>query len=337
MAVLWIQAYPSDGRGQRFPFDLPKLAYYRRCVHVYGQVEQWLQTSHPRSRQQRHFEKLHQLLSPIVQSPAFRRAVRDIECVQDDFARLRRVLRVLPADGPAGLVHDLAFETLAEVEACEQDAAEFREALRERAEPHSSATDLQRKAAALMLTQLDAYWPELLGHALVTENGGLLLVDRTNNGQEQTHRFLKRSRRRVHGRGSVKHDLERWPAERALVYNLRSPLYVETVYGSLDAAPQRFADVLDQVAEVRASAEPEEASVRLTHNLRKGPAVLDHITRIRRLLLAEPKDPESARNGWIQRLAAAIAREVRDSSCAAGCAQRAWKTVWSFATPMHTS
>jgi len=299
VAILWIQAYASDGRGQGFPFDLPKLAYYRRCVHVYEQVEQWLQTSHPRSRQQRHFEKLHQLLTPIVQGPSFRKAVRDIECVQEDFDRLRSVLRVLPAHGPGGMVHEDAWETLVQVEAREKEAAEFREHLRERAESKSRATDLERTTASIMLTQLDEYWPDLFGHALVTDNGGLLLVDRTNNAQEREHRFSKRCRRRIHGRSSVKHDLERWPAERALVYNLRNPLYVDTVYGSLDAVPERFAEVLGSVAEVRAAAEPEEATVRLTRKRRKQSSTLDHIATIRRLLVPKPKDSKGAGDGEI--------------------------------------
>jgi len=40
---------------------------------------------------------------------------------------------------------------------------------------------LQRRNARLLLRQLDKYWNALFGHALVTHNGGLLLVARTNN------------------------------------------------------------------------------------------------------------------------------------------------------------
>ena len=50
LAILWIQAYRSDGRGQGFPFDLPKLAYWRRCARVPQDLVQWRAHSHPGSR-----------------------------------------------------------------------------------------------------------------------------------------------------------------------------------------------------------------------------------------------------------------------------------------------
>ena len=50
LAILWIQAYRSDGRGHGFPFDLPKLAYWRRCARVRQDVVQWRAHSHPGSR-----------------------------------------------------------------------------------------------------------------------------------------------------------------------------------------------------------------------------------------------------------------------------------------------
>ena len=50
LAILWIQAYRNDGRGQGFPFDLPKLAYWRRCARVRQDVVQWWAHSHPGSR-----------------------------------------------------------------------------------------------------------------------------------------------------------------------------------------------------------------------------------------------------------------------------------------------
>jgi len=219
-----------------------------------------------------------------VERESFAEAARDLECVREDFEGLRSVLRVLPPDGPSGIVHEDPFETLAEVEAYEQEAKALCEALRKRLAPESNATDLKRNAARTIVTHMDEYSSGLFGHALVTDNGGLLLVDRTNNGDEREHRFSKRCRRRVHGRSRVKHDLERWPGERALVYNLRNPLYVRTVYGTLEALPEKFAGVLDKLAAVQAEAQPEEATVRLTRKRRKGRKVLDNIEAIRRLI-----------------------------------------------------
>ena len=80
------------------------------------------------------------------------------------------------------------------------------------------------------------------------------------------------------------HDLERWPAERALVYNLTNPAYVETVYADLAAAPKRFAEAFEHRAWVRAAAQPEEATVRLNPRQRKGNALLDHVSTVRQVI-----------------------------------------------------
>ena len=284
LAILWIQAYRSDGRGQGFPFDLPKLAYWRRCACVRRHLAQWLAHAHPGSRQGHHFEKLHRLLSGVVDDAAFRDAAADLERAQADFLQLRSVLRILPAAGAGGVVHDDAFASLADAQACERRADALRRDLRRRLEPGSAAAPLDKRSAKIIVAHLDAYWSSLFGHAFVTDNGGLLLVDRTNNGQERDHRFSKRARRRIHGRRSVKHDLTRWPAERALVYNLRNPLYVRAVYGDLSSMPGLFADVFGRVAAVREAARPAEATVRLSRRRRKSPDALNHVTAIRRLL-----------------------------------------------------
>ena len=107
-----------------------------------------------------------------------------------------------------------------------------------------------------------------------------------------------------HGRSSVKHDLTRWPAERALVYNLRNPLYVQAVYGDLASMPRLFADVFDRVAAVREEAQPHEATVRLARRRRKTATALDHVTAIRRLVaqawraVPEPRRPPKSNGFW---------------------------------------
>lgn len=285
LVISWIQAYASDGRGQGFPFDLPKLAYYGRCVQVHERLAAWLEQSHPRSRQHKHLEKLQGLLSAVVESSDFQTTVAKLERVQQDFARLREVLRVRPVEGPGGIAHEHAFATLAQAQACEQQVDQFRRELRLRLLPDSGAMDLERRCAQTIVDHLDDYWAELFGHALVMNDGGVFLIDRTNNAQEQQHRFAKRCRRRVHGRRSVKHDLERWPAERALVYNLTNAVYVATVYGDLAAAPERFAEAFEHLDATRSAAQHQEATVRLNRRHRKGVALLDYISAARKALI----------------------------------------------------
>jgi len=293
LAIAWAQAYSSEGRGQGFPFDLPKLACYRRCARLYGQLGAWIGHAPARSRQTRHFRKFRKLLAPIVQGADFAEAVQDLECANRDFARLRDILRVFPADGPAGLAGDDAFPSAAEAAACERRARDFREELRRRLESGSDATERQQRVARQLVKQLDAYWSGLFGHALVDDHGGVLLVERTNNTEERLHRFTKRARRRVHGRSSVLRDLQRWRPEFALTYNLTLPEYVQAVYGSLDDIPKRFAQVAHRLPDLLDPARSPEILIRPTPLQRKQSDFPDRITAIRQALALAENDPKA--------------------------------------------
>mgnify|MGYP000844949329 CR=1 FL=1 len=293
LAIAWAQAYASEGRGQGFPFDLPKLACYRRCARLYDQLGAWIDHAPARSRQTGHFRKFRELLAPIVHGPDFAEAVQDLEGANRDFTRLRDLLRVFPADGPAGLAGDDAFPSAAEAAACERRARDFRDELRRRLDPGSGATERQQRVARHLVQQLDAYWSGLFGHALVDDGGGLLLVERTNNAEERLHRFTKRARRRVHGRSSVLRDLQRWRPEFALAYNLTLPQYVHAVYGSLDDMPKRFAEVAHRLPDLLHPDRSPEVLIRPTPLQRKQPDFPDRITAIRKALALAERRPHS--------------------------------------------
>lgn len=296
MTILWLQTYASDGRGQGFPFDLPKLAYYRRCVALDRRLQHWLPAP-LKSRQTRQFEKLRALLHPLVNGKAFRHTVQTLERAQVDFNRLRELLRICPLNGPGGVAREDVFLTPAELAQQEEETTAFRDELRERLQPHATATEVEQVSARVILQHLDNYWQGLFGHVLVTENGGLLVMDRTTNKLETLHRFGKRCRRRIHGRASVKHDLTRWPADVGLVSNLTNPLYVTTVYDSLDNLAPKFAEVFHMIPEIQAQSRPQQATVRLNPRQRKGHHLLDQIDAVRATIAALSPLPGQA-GGW---------------------------------------
>jgi hypothetical protein len=104
-----------------------------------------------------------------------------------------------------------------------------------------------KSAAGIILRYLRQYGPHLFGHpAKLDEQGRVVaVVQRTNNVAEHFFGRQKQQLRRRVGRGQLGRDLEKQPAQVALVANLRDAEYVRRLAGSLDQLPAAFAN-LDQ-------------------------------------------------------------------------------------------
>ena len=136
--------------------------------------------------------------------------------------------------------------------------------LRQRRPARGPAQDT-RQAIDLVLAHINRHGNSLWGHAIklpAQAGGGIRLVERTNNIQENFFHTMKHGERRRSGRKILTQDFERLPAAAALACNLRRPDYVAILCGSLERLPAAFAQLDAQRREARLAARPAEPTAK---------------------------------------------------------------------------
>ena len=237
----WALDYAADGNHQGFPFDLPYLDLYVRCLHVAWAVEGFLRHPPADAKVAKALQRLDRILSPIYDDvPPLGRVAQSLSERAQLFSELRDALRLRegePGEPEAG-------QTVEGLRDIRQAVDELADSLRQRRPQRGPAKDA-RQAIDIVLAHLERHGDFLWGHAIPMPDqlgGGIRLVDRTNNILEGFFHTLKHGERRRSGRKDLAQDFERLPPAAALAANLTRPDYVSIVCGgSLDQLPQAFA------------------------------------------------------------------------------------------------
>jgi len=242
LPLRWLEDYGADLQGEYFPFDLPSLAFYRRC----RVLESWLAevvgaTDFPRQT----FSTLATIkrhLAPVRENAELVAAAERLEKAETLFNELRDVLRLsndpnrpllrqrTPADGPA-----VAREM-------EEHLQKWMDGLRQRM---ASEPDAQKAAdSQTVLKYLEKYHNNLVGHVIVLPGQAEpFVVERTNNVSERRFGSTKQGLRRKVGTKNLARHVQAMRPEEFLVANLDDPDYVEVVLGgSLEKLPALFAN-----------------------------------------------------------------------------------------------
>ena len=231
----WALDYHTDGSGQGFPFDLPWLGLFGRCLHLSAALQTFLRTPPADAQVRRSLETLQRMLHPLEgDQPAFLLVQDALSKRADLFHRLRDALRLEEKNPTVQKLKDVrsAIKCLAA-------------SLRKERPERGPAKDT-RQAIDLILAHLDRHGSYLWGHAIRIPRragGGVRLVARTNNGLESLFHTLKHGERRRSGRKILTQDFEVLPPAAALATNLRHPDYVRLVCGSLDHLAEAFAEL----------------------------------------------------------------------------------------------
>jgi hypothetical protein len=236
----WVLDFPRDGLDQGFPFDVPQLDLYDRCLDVLAALNAFLRCPPSDAKVRRACEQLHRILQPVDSDVPFDRLARTLRARRSLFHELRNALRL--GLKPAHLS--------GKVVPCGQDAAELEQiraavqqltqSLRQRRPARGPAQDA-RRAIDLVLSHLDRHGHSLWGHEVRLPTGATRRVARTNNALEGFFRTLKHGERRRSGRAVLTQDLEQLPPAAALALNLTHPDYIQILCGSLDNLPIAFA------------------------------------------------------------------------------------------------
>ena len=252
--VLWV--LEGDGHSDAlFPFSLPHLDFARRCQQAMQKAESWV--CRPRSApEKRAIVFLEQLTSRLGTEPGVGKAVTELEERWVAFCELRDVLRLTNAELPRGdsraTQEQLPALELLRLQQIKQAVDQYADDLEQRIPVQFRKKPKSWDSpAGVILRYLRKQGPRLFGHpAKLDEHGRVVaVVGRTNNVLEHFFGSQKQQLRRRVGRGQLGRDLDKQPAQVALVANLRDPEYVRRLAGSLDQLPQAFAS-LDQDSSV---------------------------------------------------------------------------------------
>jgi hypothetical protein len=243
----WILDYPSDGSDEGFPFDLPYLDLYNRCLQIHRATETFLRRPPEDGKVKKALERLQRILLPTCYDiPPFGATATTLERRAKLFNELRKALRLAPKSNgrlPVPPAHKDPAKALEEIVDIRNAVAKLTASLRKRRPERGPGKDF-RRAIDLILTHLDVHGPFLWGHGVTVQNqsgASLLLVDRTNDILESFFHGIKHGERRRSGRKNLAQDFEQLPPAAALAQNLNRPDYVEIVCGSLESLPQAFA------------------------------------------------------------------------------------------------
>ena len=241
----WILSAPAEGAGQGFPFDLPHLSFYLRARQALDILDKRVlpNLTGRTPRGEKLLFRLRGILHGFLKSTALARTARELQDINAVFKRLRDVLRLAGEGQGRGMNTESCYKSAEEVKETEQALTKLREELRR--ELNSDSPTPRRKSIEIVVKHLDKYWDGLFGHCLPLDDQKQrhLMVQRTNNMCERFFRRIKRFGRRVTGKKKLNREVDALPGHAPLVFNLKTPKYVESLCGSLDQLPAAFAEL----------------------------------------------------------------------------------------------
>lgn len=239
----WILDYAADTQGDGFPFDLPWLALYDRCLQAVAALRTYSADPAADPDVRKALERLRRILRPVEgDGPGFAAVADRLTRRAGLFAELRKALRL--REGSSHRRRGTAHRAPTATELTDIRSAVQRLTLSlKRRRPERGPAGNWRDAIDIVRSHLKKHGPFLWGHAirLPHRTGGVRLVDRTNNAVETYFHGLKHGERRRSGRKVLSQDFEKLPPAAALAMNLTHADYVSIVCGSLDKLRDAFA------------------------------------------------------------------------------------------------
>ena len=237
--ISWILNYAKEGDGLGFPFDLPYVWLYERCCKAKIVVDRLILLMAELKRVYKPLRELKKILMSVDN--------QDIKLIHEKmgdgrtlFMRLREILKLDAETVPLSS----ALETDSDAQVCKmkQELEDFKNELYK-----DLLNDNSRfREKKIIFDHLERYKDKLfLTNFRVDPKDPSkdIIMERTNNIEEQNFRKIKRNQRRIHGNRDVGHDLNFYGSYLPIVRNLADEEYVKTVYGSMENIPTMFSMV----------------------------------------------------------------------------------------------
>lgn len=250
--LLWVRDHPADLEGKHYPFDLPSLAFYRRCKQMQETLEEMFSAARTGPEQVKTIGTMLRHLRPVSEDEELVEVAGQLTAARKLFDRLRAILR-LDFFGSAQQPSTKGANPAEQGELVEQELEAYREKLREIVDGGKDTARSQ--AAEKILRYLDRYWSKLIGHHFTTqtpEGEVTIKVFRTNNVAEMLFGEDKRHLRRRMGIANLKRAVATARPERLLVSNLNREVYVNLLLdGSVENLVSHFPSCDEEAKKIR--------------------------------------------------------------------------------------
>ena len=248
--LLDLKYYNRNSDGYGFPFDTPKLAYYKRVVEIYNELSEidknpiFTKEIKEKSR----FFKIKNILQEVAEDNDLQIYAAKIESEINYFTDLRKIMRIASKGDKKGLNDESKITTKTQLKKAEKELKEYIEGLQNNIDSKSDNVGdtgyEENKKINGVIKQLEKYWDKIFTEPIKVKIGDTekeIIPHRTNNISEQFYRKIKHLLRRLHGRPRVTKDLGYLPEELMLIENLKNEKYVKLLLGNFDNLSNEFA------------------------------------------------------------------------------------------------
>ena len=241
----WVIDYRSAGEGLKFPFDLPYWYLYQRLTQAQKAVGDLAKAERDPQiirRISRVQDRLDKIFDASDIGNHFLEIAAKMEKVIDLFTRFRTILRLSPG---ATLKSSSSLTLREEVKRSKKELKEFHDESAKGKDNEEYDGELQR-AHKTIKDHLDKHGEYLFLPELDKSGKAFPLwaiIDRTNNIEESFFGRFKTGIRRATGKKNLSQEFAAHAEHRALAENLKNPVYVRLIYGSLENISERFSRV----------------------------------------------------------------------------------------------
>ncbi len=249
----WLADYTVELKGEYFPFDLPSLAFYRRCTELYDRLQKILGDFQSQAHGLLTLKTALKKLAPVREDKELVETAQRLEKAEEIFIALRKALRFeSPEEKPLSRRNEPKMVVSAALK-LEERLVAFKDRLLKVVKDEQ---DFDRVTnAKKVLRYLEKYWDQLFGHVIYVEGQEEpLLAMRTNYVPE--HRFgnSKQGMRRKLGIKKLARSVQAMRPEELFVSNLDNQDYLDIISGGrLSNLPACFARNHQAGAEIRRS------------------------------------------------------------------------------------
>ena len=240
--LLNLKSHENKGEGYGFPFDRPKVQYYKQICSIYNELLQIddLPNFDAEIKKTTRFYKVIEVLRMIVEDRELKRTIKELDTQIVYFDQLRDIMRIALPESKNGLNDEGKISSEKELKSMEKELTDYIETLKAKIEKEPKGKEKLQG----VIKQLEKYWDKIFASPITVMVDGkekAIFPHRTNNQSEQFYRKLKHLFRRLHGRPSVSKDIDYLPEEIALIENLKNQDYIKTVLTSIDKLAFEFA------------------------------------------------------------------------------------------------
>ena len=237
----WLADYTAGLKGEYFPFDLPGLVFYRRCIKLYDLLEQILGAYQLRPHELQTLQTVMKKLEPVRENAELVETAQRLGKAEKIFTALRKALRFeSPGRKPLSRRHELAM-TIKTALKLKNRLSTFRARLQKIVETGRDPDWIA--SAKTVIHYLDKYWNQLFGHVIYVEGKRAPIVAmRTNYVPEHLFGKTKQGLRRKVGTKKLAGYIQAMRPEELFVSNLDNQDYLDIVCGgTLDNLSACFA------------------------------------------------------------------------------------------------